>query len=160
MKLYVRTQDGKSFTVDAEEKDAVADLKRSIEVAGGVSMSAMSLECQGKTLDDDNATLVASGVAHGAHIGLLTKEAGVRTKVHMMTPHLPCGDHVFIEVPENARKHVIMRALAEKTGVPVEHQIIRMGGINSIFMGDARTNIRSARCGTVDSVRLATTGKL
>jgi len=75
-----------------------------------------------------------------------------------MTNHLPCGSEVEIDIDVHAKKHDIMAALYEATSVPPEHQVIRLGGLDSIFMGDKRTNIKFSRCGCVDNVILATKG--
>jgi ribosomal protein L23 len=56
----------------------------------------------------------------------------------MMTPHLPCGPEVTIDIESNATKDEIKQKLAAATGVPVEHQKVMLSGINQIVMGDKR----------------------
>lgn len=48
-------------------------------------------------------------------------------KVLMMTDHLPCGGEVTIDVDDDTPKHEIMEKLFKATGVPVEHQVVRLG---------------------------------
>lgn len=65
-------------------------------------------------------------------------QGGKPVKVKMMTNHLPCGPEVTIDIDENASKDEIKMKLAEKTGVPIEHQKVMLSGINQIVMGDKR----------------------
>lgn len=45
----------------------------------------------------------------------------------MMTDHLPCGKEVVIDAEEDTDKHTLMMRLQEATGVPIEHQVLRLG---------------------------------
>jgi hypothetical protein len=77
--------------------------------------------------------------------------------VQLMTNHLPCGEEVVIDVDEHTPKHEIMRQLEQATTIPVEHQILRLGGLDSIFVGDKRTNIKSkVSCGSASSIKFVT----
>lgn len=84
---------------------------------------------------------------------------GKPTKVKLITNHLACGSEVTIDIAPTATKEEIKEKLAEATGIPIEHQKVMLSGINQIVVGDKRTNIGFASCGTASGVQLAVDGK-
>lgn len=160
MQIFVKTISGRTATLNVEPTESVASVKAKIQEKEGTDSQEQRLIYAGKQLDD-RFTLADYHIQKEATLhAVLRLLGGIKTKVRMMTKHLPCGEEVEVDIGENARKHELMMALEVATGVPVENQIIRMGGLNSIFMGDNRTNIKVSRCGNVDSVILAVKGKL
>jgi len=83
--------------------------------------------------------LQAAGIENHSTIHISCRlRGGKPVKVKMMTPHLPCGSEVTIDIEPNATKDEIKEKLVTVTGVPVEHQKVMMSGINQIVMGDKR----------------------
>lgn len=65
-----------------------------------------------------------------------------------MTNHLACGSSVTIDIDEDTPLLTIKHKLEKATGVPIEFQKVMMGGIAEMYMGDLRTNIKYASCGS------------
>lgn len=77
-------------------------------------------------------------------------------RVALMTGHLPCGPEVTIDADEDTPKHEMIRQLSRATGVPPEHVVLRLGGLNQLMMGDRRTNVRfNISCGTSSNIKFA-----
>ncbi|PRW58940.1 serine threonine- kinase Nek1 isoform X5 [Chlorella sorokiniana] len=80
-------------------------------------------------------------------------------QVKILTNHLPCGQEVTIDLEPSATKAEIRSKLEAVTGVPAEHQKVMLSGINQIVMGDKRTNIGYAYCGSTNGVTMAVNTK-
>jgi hypothetical protein len=92
-----------------------------------------------KVLEGGATSLHTAGIEHHSTIHVSCRlRGGKPVKVKMMTPHLPCGPEVTIDIESNATKDEIKQKLAAATGVPVEHQKVMLSGINQIVMGDKR----------------------
>ena len=86
-----------------------------------------------------SSSLESAGISQHSTLYLSSRlRGGKPVKVKMMTPHLPCGPEVTIDLESNATKDDIKHKLAPITGVPVEHQKVMLSGINQIVMGDKR----------------------
>lgn len=96
------------------------------------------LVCCGKVLED-GSSLGSCGIINHSTVHLSCRlRGGKPVKVKMLTPHLPCGPEVTIDIETNATKDEIKQKLAVVTGVPVEHQKVMLSSINQIVMGDKR----------------------
>eukprot|EP00239_Pterosperma_sp_CCMP1384_P003788 CAMPEP_0197857112 /NCGR_PEP_ID=MMETSP1438-20131217/29893_1 /TAXON_ID=1461541 /ORGANISM="Pterosperma sp., Strain CCMP1384" /LENGTH=70 /DNA_ID=CAMNT_0043472821 /DNA_START=393 /DNA_END=605 /DNA_ORIENTATION=+ len=61
------------------------------------------------------------------------------------------GGEVEIDVAKDDNQDSIKRKLAKITGIPIEHQKIRLAGINQMFLGDKRSNLKFSACGSTTS---------
>ena len=60
----------------------------------------------------------------------------------------PGGAVVQIDIFETDTQSHIKEKLEGVTGIPAEHQKLRFGGINQLYVSDTRTNIKVGSCGT------------
>ena len=96
------------------------------------------LVCSSKVLRD-GTSLESAGLTQHSTVHLSCRlRGGKPVKVKMLTPHLPCGPEVTIDIEPNATKDEIKQKLAVVTGVPAEHQKVMLSAINQIVMGDKR----------------------
>lgn len=59
---------------------------------------------------------------------------------------------MVIDVEKGTPMAEVRRKLAAATGVPPQHQKIMLSGIDQLVMGDKRTNVGFAHCGTASSL--------
>ncbi|KAL6778776.1 hypothetical protein ACKKBG_A04690 [Auxenochlorella protothecoides x Auxenochlorella symbiontica] len=159
MQIFLRGLSGRTRVLEVDSASSIADLQLRIQDVEHVSPADQVLVAGGRLMSGDH-TIESSSLSHGSTLHLSSRlRGGVPVKVKIITPHLACGNEVTIDLEPTATKDEIKLKLVDATGVPFEHQKVLLSGINQIALGDKRTNIGFASCGSANGVQMAVNAK-
>ena len=119
--VTVTDMDGKSVKVMVDPTDSMGDIKKQLEAETGVPADNQRLFMNGEELDDDRKTAGDYGMKPGSVLDLEPKSM----KVFVETPD---GKKHEVEVKPSDTSDDIKAAIAAKTGIPAETQVVKFNG--------------------------------
>jgi len=124
MKIFVKTPQGKSFTLEVEPSDTIADVKRKIQEAEGIPLEEQRLIFSGKQLE--NATTVKEcNIQKESTILLVRRPTGIQIVVKKLGGD---GKAIALAVEPKDTIASVKRKIQEKEGIPADEQRLIFSG--------------------------------
>jgi len=123
MQLFVKTLDGKTLTVDAEEEDTIEDIKNRIMEKEGVPTDQQRLIFGGKQLEGQK-TLADYDVQEDSTFHMVLR---LRGGMQLFVKTLD-GKTLTVDAEEEDTIEDIKNRIMEKEGVPTDQQRLIFGG--------------------------------
>jgi len=125
MKIFFKTPEGKSFTLEVEPNDTIADVKRKIEQAQGISPQEQRLIFASKLLEDDG-TIATNNIQKESTIHLVHRRpSGMQIFVKTLD-----GKTIALAVEPNDTIASVKSKIQQKEGIlAVEQRLIFSGAL-------------------------------
>jgi len=122
MKIFVKIPQGKSFTLEVEPSDTIADVKHKIQEAEGIPPDEQRLIVSGK--QPENATTVEEcNIQKESTITLVRGDAGIQIWVKAIN-----GKAIALAVEPKDTIASVKRKIQEKEGIPADEQRLIFSG--------------------------------
>jgi len=123
MKIFFKTPEGKSFTLEVESNDTIADVKRKIQEAEGIPPEEQRLIFSGKQLE--NATTVEECNIQESTIMLVRRPTGIQIVVRKLGGD---GKAIALAVEPKDTIASVKRKIQETEGIPADEQRLIFSG--------------------------------